>query len=133
MKQKLVKFSPFPRAAELLHKAETFFKAEILLRHRQWVQTVCIEGKPVAFLEDLKAKSRAQGGGNMALPALTDDEPGTHCNNLEFSALAEFFLHSPNYWAVCRGPPRFSTVAHPKFPTWRCCKHWQHLRNANSG
>lgn len=33
----------------------------------------------------------------MALPALTQDEPGTHCSNLEFSAIAELLGRLP--WA----------------------------------
>ena len=90
-------FTQSPRAADLLHRAEAFFKAEILPRHREWVQTVCVEGKPAPFLDQLKAKARARGLWNMALPALTADEPGTHCSNLEFSAIAELLGRLP--WA----------------------------------
>lgn len=56
-----MEFSPSPRAAALLQNAEVFFETEILPRHREWVQAVCIEGKPAPFLEYLKTKTRAQG------------------------------------------------------------------------
>lgn len=85
------------RSADLHAKAQAFFRAEILPRHREWEQIVCQEGKPAPFLKDLQAKAREQGLWNLALPALRDDEPGTHCNNLEFSAIAELLGRLP--WA----------------------------------
>lgn len=85
------------KSTEILQKAEAFFNAEILPRHREWLQTVYMDGKPSPFLEELKSKARAQGLWNMALPGLTDLEPGTHCTNLEFAGIAELIGRLP--WA----------------------------------
>ena len=81
----------------LIDKATAFFYAELLPRHREWVQTVRREGKPAAFITEIQAKARNQGLWNLALPALADDEPGTRLSNLEFAPIAELLGRLP--WA----------------------------------
>jgi len=44
---------------------------------------------PPPFLEDLKAKARAQGLWNLFLPGLKPDEPGTQMSNLDYAPCAE--------------------------------------------
>src|SRR5690606_34603650 len=44
---------------------------------------------PLALIQELKAKAKAEGLWNLFLPALTDDEPGTRLSNLDYAPLAE--------------------------------------------
>ncbi len=44
---------------------------------------------PPPFLEELKAKARAQGLWNLFLPGLKPDEPGTQISNLDYAPCAE--------------------------------------------
>ena len=44
---------------------------------------------PPPFLDDLKAKARAQGLWNLFLPGLNADEPGTPMSNLDYAPCAE--------------------------------------------
>ena len=44
---------------------------------------------PPPFLEDLKAKARAEGLWNLFLPGLKPDEPGTALSNLDYAPCAE--------------------------------------------
>ncbi|MEL7444911.1 MAG: acyl-CoA dehydrogenase family protein [Pseudomonadota bacterium] len=85
------------QANELTIRAEAFFTEEILPRHREWVRTVCREGKPAPFLEDLREKARALDLWNLGVPNLGDTDPGTRLSNLEFAPIAELVGHLP--WA----------------------------------
>ena len=44
---------------------------------------------PPPFMEELKAKARAQGLWNLFLPGLKPDEPGTQMSNLDYAPCAE--------------------------------------------
>ena len=44
---------------------------------------------PPPFIEELKAKARAQGLWNLFLPGLEPDEPGTQMSNLDYAPCAE--------------------------------------------
>ena len=44
---------------------------------------------PPPFMEELKAKARAQGLWNLFLPGLKSDEPGTQMSNLDYAPCAE--------------------------------------------
>ncbi len=48
---------------------------------------------PPPFIEDLKAKARAQGLWNLFLPGLKPDEPGTQMSNLDYAPCAEIMGH----------------------------------------
>ena len=82
-------FESSERAAAMEQRVRAFFDREVLPRHRDWVEQVMREGRPADFLPPLRQKARAEGMWNLALPALTDDEPGTRLTNLEFAPLAE--------------------------------------------
>lgn len=88
-------FQPSPRAEALATRLMQFFEAEMLPLHRTWVTHVIERREPAPFMHDLRAKARAAGLWNLALPALSDSEPGTRCSNLEFAALAEIMGRLP--------------------------------------
>jgi len=50
---------------------------------------------PPPFLEELKAKARAQGLWNLFLPGLKPDEPGTQMSNLDYAPCAEIMGRLP--------------------------------------
>jgi acyl-CoA dehydrogenase len=50
---------------------------------------------PLPFLEELKAKARAQGLWNLFLPGLKADEPGTQMSNLDYAPCAEIMGRLP--------------------------------------
>jgi acyl-CoA dehydrogenase len=50
---------------------------------------------PLPFLDDLKAKARAQGLWNLFLPGLKPDEPGTQMANLDYAPCAEIMGRMP--------------------------------------
>ncbi|HUK06966.1 MAG TPA: acyl-CoA dehydrogenase family protein [Stellaceae bacterium] len=61
---------------------------------------------PPPFLEDLKAKARAQGLWNLFLPGLKPDEPGTQMSNLDYAPCAEIMgrLHWSSEVFNCSAP-----------------------------
>jgi len=50
---------------------------------------------PLPFIEELKAKARAQGLWNLFLPGLKPDEPGTQMSNLDYAPCAEIMGRLP--------------------------------------
>ncbi|HYM32454.1 MAG TPA: acyl-CoA dehydrogenase family protein [Candidatus Cybelea sp.] len=91
-------FELSPRARELRERVESFFRAKILPRHREWHRLCEEQGiAPPPFVKDLQAEAKAEGLWNLALPKLADDEPGTRLTNLEFAPLAEIMGRLP--WA----------------------------------
>ena len=50
---------------------------------------------PPPFIDDLKAKARAQGLWNLFLPGLKPDEPGTQMSNLDYAPCAEIMGRLP--------------------------------------
>ena len=61
---------------------------------------------PPPFLDDLKAKARAQGLWNLFLPGLKPDEPGTQMSNLDYAPCAEIMgrLHWSSEVFNCSAP-----------------------------
>ncbi|HTS91861.1 MAG TPA: acyl-CoA dehydrogenase family protein [Stellaceae bacterium] len=61
---------------------------------------------PPPFLEDLKAKARAQGLWNLFLPGLKPEEPGTQMSNLDYAPCAEIMgrLHWSSEVFNCSAP-----------------------------
>ena len=94
-------FELTPAAQATRDRAEAFFAAEILPRHRDWFQSVCREGREAPFMPALQRKAREQGLWNLALPLLRDDEPGTRLSNLEFAPVAEILGRLPWGSQVC--------------------------------
>lgn len=93
----MMPFKPSERAQAVTDRAKTFYSTQILPRHREWVRTVCREGKPAAFMKDIQEKARELGLWNLGLPDLAEDEPGTRLSNLEFAPIAEILGRLP--WA----------------------------------
>ena len=50
---------------------------------------------PFPFIDELKAKARAQGLWNLFLPGLKPDEPGTQMSNLDYAPCAEIMGRMP--------------------------------------
>ena len=50
---------------------------------------------PPPFMDELKAKARAQGLWNLFLPGLKPDEPGTQMSNLDYAPCAEIMGRMP--------------------------------------
>lgn len=88
-------FEPTGRAEEFRDAVAGFFASDVLPRHRDWVQQVMREGREADFLPALRSKAREQGLWNLALPELTESEPGTRLSNLEFAPLAEIMGKLP--------------------------------------
>ena len=91
-------FEQSERTRDIREQVEAFFAEHILPRDADWHREVEVGGNPKPqFLTELRAKAYELGLWNMALPALTDDEPGTRLSNLEFAGIAEVLGRLP--WA----------------------------------
>ncbi|WP_179400771.1 acyl-CoA dehydrogenase family protein [Burkholderia guangdongensis] len=82
-------FAYTPKVEELRQRVRAFMDDLIVPRIRQWNDEVHAGHYPVSFMEDLKARAKAQGLWNLFLPHLHDGEPGTRLTNLEYAPLAE--------------------------------------------
>ncbi|MEO2177358.1 MAG: acyl-CoA dehydrogenase family protein [bacterium] len=77
------------RALEIKAQVESFFEERILPNNKIWIEQAT-SGQPIPAVElELREEAQQLGLWNMALPRLTDDEPGTRLTNLEFTAVAE--------------------------------------------
>jgi acyl-CoA dehydrogenase len=71
-------------------QVEAFFQREILPRAHDWHEEMAAPDRcEASFMARLKARAFEQGLWNMALPRLTDDEPGTRLTNLQFAYVGE--------------------------------------------
>ncbi|HDR9202941.1 TPA: acyl-CoA dehydrogenase family protein [Burkholderia vietnamiensis] len=82
-------FGYTPKVEELRERVRAFMDAHIVPRIRQWNDEVHAGHYPVSFMEELKARAKAEGLWNLFLPHLKSDEPGTALTNLEYAPLAE--------------------------------------------
>lgn len=82
-------FGYTPKVEELRARVRAFMDAHIVPRIRQWNDEVHAGHYPVSFMEELKARAKAEGLWNLFLPHLKSDEPGTALTNLEYAPLAE--------------------------------------------
>src|SRR6185437_15936950 len=87
-------------------RLQSFFEAEVLPRHRNWLAHAAKHRDAPPFMAELQDKARAAGLWNLALPELADGEPGTHLTNLEYAPLAE--IMGRLFWAPeafnCQAP-----------------------------
>jgi acyl-CoA dehydrogenase len=87
-------------------KLQSFFEAEVLPRHRNWLGHAAQHRGAPPFMAELQGKARAAGLWNLALPELATDEPGTKLSNLEYAPLAE--IMGRLFWAPeafnCQAP-----------------------------
>ncbi len=82
-------FAFSPKVEALRTRVREFMEAHIVPRIADYHREVSAGQFPVSFMEELKARARAEGLWNLFLPALRDDEPGTRLTNLEYAPLAE--------------------------------------------
>tara|TARA_Y100000588_G_scaffold81739_1_gene86053 strand:- start:743 stop:1984 length:1242 start_codon:yes stop_codon:yes gene_type:complete len=82
-------FAYTPKVEALRSRVNTFMTEHIVPRIRLWREEIERGHFPVSFMEDLKARARAEGLWNLFLPGLREEEPGTRLSNLEYAPLAE--------------------------------------------
>lgn len=82
-------FGSDERTREIADRVEAIFQNEILPRTTEYSDAVAAGDLEPPVLQELKQRAFSEGLWNMALPRLSDDEPGTRMTNLEFSAVAE--------------------------------------------
>jgi acyl-CoA dehydrogenase len=92
-----VDFAPAPKVEALRERVRAFMDDHVVPRIGDWRADVERGLFPVSFIEELKARARAEGLWNLFLPGLHADEPGTALTNLEYAPLAEIMGRVP--WA----------------------------------
>ena len=75
-------------AVTIRDQVETFFQQQILPNHPLWQSQSCTQAIP-EIEKQLSCAAKELGLWNMALPRLTDDDPGLRMSNLEFTLVAE--------------------------------------------
>jgi acyl-CoA dehydrogenase len=77
------------KALEIKDEVEAFFNTRILPNNKLWLQQAQ-QGQSVPEIEQtLKLEAKELGLWNMALPRLTEGQPGLRLSNLEFTGVAE--------------------------------------------
>ncbi len=77
------------RAIEVATQVESFFQQRVLPNNKLWEQQASAGQAIPDIQQTLRAEAKSLGLWNMALPRLTEDEPGLRLTNLEFTAVAE--------------------------------------------
>jgi len=94
------------RSEQWRRKLQAFFDAEVLPRHRTWLEHTASHLETPPFMAELQRQARAAGLWNLGLPELAADEPGTRLSNLEYAPLAE--IMGRLFWAPevfnCQAP-----------------------------
>ncbi|BBK36366.1 acyl-CoA dehydrogenase [Allostella sp. ATCC 35155] len=86
-------FSYSEKSLDVQARVRRFMDEHIVPRAREWEEAVHAGIFPPPFIEELKAKARAEGLWNMFLPGLRDGEPGTRLSNLDYAPVAEILGH----------------------------------------
>jgi acyl-CoA dehydrogenase len=88
-------FAYSEQVQRLQRRTQDFMNDHVLPANAEW-QRIADEGEfPLAIVDDLKAKAKAQGLWNLFLPGLKPDEPGTRLTNMEYAPLAEIMGRVP--------------------------------------
>jgi acyl-CoA dehydrogenase len=82
---------------ELQECTRNFMQRHVLPVNNDYLRIAESGRYPLALIDDLKAKARAEGLWNLFLPGLRPDEPGTRLSNVEYAPLAEIIGRLP--WA----------------------------------
>lgn len=90
-------FAYSARVEELRTRLQAFMDAHVQPADAQWRAEVEAARYPMALIDGLKARAKAEGLWNLFLPALKPDEPGTRLSNLEYAPLAE--IMGRIYWS----------------------------------
>lgn len=114
------------RAQELRSKLKNFMEDHVLPANTGWHREAAAGRYPMALIEKLKTKAKAEGLWNLFLPGLKDDEPGTRLTNLEFAPLAELMGRLP--WSPevfnCSAPDTGNMELLHLFATEQQRKRW---------
>jgi len=90
----------------LQRRMHDFMNDHVLPANGEWERIAEEREFPLAIVDDLKAKAKAQGLWNLFLPGLKPDEPGTRLANMEYAPLAEIMGRVP--WSAevfnCNAP-----------------------------
>jgi acyl-CoA dehydrogenase len=107
-------------------KLQSFFDAEVLPRHRDWLAHAAKHRDAPPFMAELQEKARAAGLWNLALPELAADEPGTKLSNLDYAPLAE--IMGRLFWAPeafnCQAPDVPNMIALQNCATLEQKRRW---------
>jgi acyl-CoA dehydrogenase len=90
-------FAYSARVEELRTRLQAFMDAHVQPADARWRAEVEAGRYPMALIDGLKARAKADGLWNLFLPALKPDEPGTRLSNLEYAPLAE--IMGRIYWS----------------------------------
>jgi acyl-CoA dehydrogenase len=90
-------FAYSAKVEELRARLQAFMEAHVQPADAQWREEVEAGRYPLALIDGLKARAKAEGLWNLFLPALKPDEPGTRLSNLEYAPLAE--IMGRIYWS----------------------------------
>lgn len=90
-------FAYSARVEELRTRLQAFMDAHVQPADARWREEVEAGRYPIALIDGLKARAKAEGLWNLFLPALKPDEPGTRLSNLEYAPLAE--IMGRIYWS----------------------------------
>lgn len=82
-------FAYSDKVEALRARLQDFMDAHVQPADVEWKHEVEAGRYPMALIDGLKAKAKAEGLWNLFLPALRPDEPGTRLANLEYAPLAE--------------------------------------------
>jgi acyl-CoA dehydrogenase len=80
---------------QLQRRVQDFMNDHVLPANAEWQRIADEHEFPLAIVNDLKAKAKAQGLWNLFLPGLKPDEPGTRLTNMEYAPLAEIMGRIP--------------------------------------
>jgi acyl-CoA dehydrogenase len=90
-------FAYSARVEGLRTRLQAFMDAHVQPADARWRAEVEAGRYPIALIDGLKARAKAEGLWNLFLPALKPDEPGTRLSNLEYAPLAE--IMGRIYWS----------------------------------
>lgn len=90
-------FAYSAKVEELRRRLQAFMDAHVQPADARYREEVEAGRYPIALIDGLKARAKAEGLWNLFLPALKPDEPGTRLSNLEYAPLAE--IMGRIYWS----------------------------------
>lgn len=90
-------FAYSDKVEALRSRLQAFMDAHVQPADARYREEVEAGRYPMALIDGLKAKAKAEGLWNLFLPALKPDEPGTRLANLEYAPLAE--IMGRFYWS----------------------------------
>ncbi len=90
-------FAYSAKVEELRRRLQAFMDTHVQPADARYREEVEAGRYPIALIDGLKARAKAEGLWNLFLPALKPDEPGTRLSNLEYAPLAE--IMGRIYWS----------------------------------